>query len=316
LKNIILFADTGIDDAITIIYALQNPNINLLAIVAGYGNIDRNKTYRNTKYLLELADREDIPVIAGATRPLDGSDPTFFPDIHGVEGLGPIKPPIPEERFADQTNFSRLFQIIKEFSEDITIVNTGRLTSLAVAWYLSPSTMEKVKETYVMGGAFLVPGNATEVAEANFNADSLAANFVSQNVPDLTIIPLNVTREALITPLMAELINEQADTPLQELIFPILEFYYNAYQQLEPGIQGTPQHDLAALMAALQLEGLFHYERRYVKVQHEMGYANGLSIADFSPGSSDCFGTNCVKIATEIDYDLFASNVFEILTSS
>ncbi|TMU84133.1 nucleoside hydrolase [Bacillus sp. BHET2] len=314
MKKIILFSDTGIDDAIALIYALKNPSIDLLAIVSGFGNTDRNKSYRNAAYLLNLADRHEIPVIAGSSRPLNGVEPEYFPDIHGVEGLGPISPPVPEERYRTKTNFSKLFKLIKSHPGDITIANVGRCTSLAIAWLLSPEVMGLVKETYIMGGAFLVPGNVTEVAEANFFGDAQAANIVCQNSPNLTVIPLNVTRHALLTPGQVDFIDSKAVTPLDLIIKPLLDFYYEAYQQLEPGIAGTPQHDLSAVMAAVPIDGLFTFEKREIRVQHEESYANGLSIADFRPGSSDCFGTGCSQVAVGIDEDVFLTNVLKILT--
>ncbi|QKY68665.1 nucleoside hydrolase [Lentibacillus sp. CBA3610] len=315
MKKIILFADTGIDDSIALTYALKNPEVDLIGVVSGYGNIDREKAYRNVEYLLELAGRTDIPVIAGATRPLSGEEPAFFPEIHGIEGLGPINPPIPEERYANRTNFSKLFNLIKNNRNEVTIVNVGRCTSLAIAHYLSPEVMEDVKETYVMGGAFMEPGNATEVAEANFYGDPIAANFVCQNVINLTIIPLDVTRDALLTPGVVNLIDTRSDSSLEEIIKPILDFYYEYYQQEEPGIPGTPQHDLAALMAALDIDGLYEYKKREVKVEYQGKIADGKSIADFRPGSSNCFGPNCTRIALKINQDVFVSNVLEILTN-
>jgi len=315
MKKIILFADTGIDDTIALIYALKHPDIDLIGVVSGYGNIDRNRSYRNVEYLLELAGRTDIPVIAGATRPLSGEDPVYFPDIHGREGMGPIDPSIPEERYANRTNFSKLFKLIKNNRNEIIIVNVGRCTSLAIAHYLSPDVMEDVKETYLMGGAFLEPGNETEVAEANFFGDPIAANFVCQHVVNLTIVPLDVTREALLTPELVNLIDTFSDSPLEKIIKPILDFYYEAYQQLEPGIAGTPLHDLAALMAALDINGLFEYRKREVRVEHKGDAAYGESIADFRPSSTDCFGSNCTRIAMEINFEIFLSNILEILTN-
>ncbi|BCB06007.1 nucleoside hydrolase [Bacillus sp. KH172YL63] len=313
IKKIILFSDTGIDDAIALIYALKNPALDVVAIVSGFGNTDRNKSYRNAEYLLKLAGRSDIPVIAGSTGPLNGDEPEYFPDIHGVEGLGPILPPVPEEKYRYKTNFSKLFKLIKH-RDEITIVNVGRCTSLAIAWLLSPEVMGLVKETYLMGGAFLVPGNVTEVAEANFFGDATAADIVCRHAPNLTVIPLNVTRKALLTPGEVDFIASRARTPLDRIIKPLLDFYYNAYQQLEPGIPGTPQHDLSAVMAAVPVDGLFTYEKRTIRVQHEGSYANGLSIADFRPGSRDCFGTDCSRIAVEINENIFTQNVLDVLT--
>ncbi|WP_431804836.1 nucleoside hydrolase [Halobacillus andaensis] len=235
--------------------------------------------------------------------------------MHGIEGLGPIDPPIPEERYANRTNFSKLFSLIKNHRNEVTIVNVGRCTSLAIAHYLSPEVMADVKETYVMGGAFNEPGNATEVAEANFFGDPIAAHYICQNAANLTIVPLNATRNALLTPREVNLIEARSDSPLEKLIKPILDFYYEVYQQLEPGISGTPQHDLAALMAALDISRLFEYSKREVTVEHEGAYAYGESIADFRPGTSNCFGPKCARIALSINQDIFVTNVLHILTN-
>ncbi|OAT79643.1 nucleoside hydrolase [Bacillus sp. MKU004] len=314
MKKVILFADTGIDDSIALIYALKNPDIDLKAVVAGYGNIDRDRSVRNAAYLLKLAGRTDIPVILGSSRPLSGETPVFFPEIHGEEGLGPISPPMSAEPFARRTNFTKLFQVIKQNPDDITIVNVGRCTSLAMAWYLSPEVMKLVMETYLMGGAFLEPGNVTEVAEANFYGDPQAADFVCQNAPNLTIIPLNVTRDALLTPALIDFIDTRADTPLLKLIKPILDFYYDAYQELEPGIAGTPQHDVSALVAAMEIPGMFSYVRKRVKVDDKNGYAEGISIADFRPGTPECTGAGCARIASTLDIERFTAHLLDILT--
>ncbi|MCA1055029.1 nucleoside hydrolase [Rossellomorea aquimaris] len=314
MKKIILFADTGIDDAIALIYALKHPHLDLMAVVSGFGNTDRDRSARNAAYLLKLAGRTDIPVITGSKRPLSGETPIFFPEIHGAEGLGPISPPASPERFSTRTNFSTLFRLLKQHPGEITIVNVGRCTSLAIAWYLGPDVMKLAKNTYLMGGAFLEPGNVTEVAEANFHGDPIAADFVCQNAPNLTIIPLNATRNALLTPALVDFIDSRAVSPLQQIIKPILDFYYEAYQELEPGIEGTPQHDLSAVMAALEIPGLFSYMRKKVKVEDKDGYATGLSIADFRPGVPPCDGAGCARIATEMDAGVFTTNVLDILT--
>ena len=37
-----------------------------------------------------MAGREDIPVINGAKIPLSGYITTYYPEIHGTDGLGPL----------------------------------------------------------------------------------------------------------------------------------------------------------------------------------------------------------------------------------
>lgn len=316
--NILLFSDTGIDDTVAIIYALYHPDIELKGIVECYGNVERDKTLRNGHYLMKLAGKEkEIPVISGATGPLNGESPTYFPEIHGEEGLGPIHPPVSAEHYSEQTNYDKLFEIIKANKNDLTIVNVGRLTSLATAFNLSPEVMKYVSAYYIMGGAFLVPGNASPVAEANFYGDPLAANIVMEKAKNISLLPLNVTMKAVIRPKMVDYIARQQTTKIGKVIKPILDFYYKAYQDLVPGIEGGVLHDVVAMSAAINGDRFLTYVDKKVQVAHQGGAAKGLSIADFRPRSEDS-GTDMKdeRIAMEIDYDKFIHDLMVILSKS
>ncbi|MEH6979963.1 nucleoside hydrolase, partial [Bacillus pseudomycoides] len=107
---------------------------------------------------------------------------------------------------------------------------------------LGKDIMKDVKEYYCMGGAFLVPGNVTPVAEANFHGDALAANVVTHYAKNLTLIPLNVTKDAIITPETVQYITKHSKTKFRELIDPIFKYYYKAYKKIDPKITGSPIH--------------------------------------------------------------------------
>ena len=92
MKNIILFADPGIDDSIAIMYALLNPDIKVLGIVSSYGNVRKEQATDNIAYLLKLAGRTDVPIIGGSNTPSSGEIPTYYPEIHGQERLGTDPP--------------------------------------------------------------------------------------------------------------------------------------------------------------------------------------------------------------------------------
>ena len=97
---------------------------------------------------------------------MTAEEPLFFPEIHGDHGLGPINPP--EMRICKRENFCELIKLIEPCPEDIIIVATGRLTTLATLFLLYPNIMDRICSYYIMGGAFLFPGNVTPVSEANF----------------------------------------------------------------------------------------------------------------------------------------------------
>jgi purine nucleosidase len=276
IMKILLFADPGIDDSLAIIYALLNPNIDLLGIVTGYGNVSVEDATRNSVYLLELAGRTDIPVIVGASRPMIGDIEVYYPEIHGPQGLGPIVPP--KDMQTNVRPFEYMFEIIEKNIDDIVIVDVGRQTSLAIAYNLRPELMKRVKEVYLLGGAFQVPGNVTPMAEANFWGDPAATNVVLKEAEKVYITPLNVTNQAIITRDMAAYIYENTKSPYKSLIPAVTDYYAAFYDKVMPGINGSPVHDLFTLYYLLN-KGRTNTIQRDVIVT-ETTNNRGLSVID------------------------------------
>lgn len=310
MKKVLFLGDPGIDDSLAIIYGLLHPEIELVGIVTGYGNVTQEQTTSNAAYLMKLAGREDIPIINGAKMPLSGELTTYYPEIHGSEGLGPIRPP--KTIRPDIKPFCTIFDIIERYKKEILIVDTGRSTSLATAFVLGRDIMKHVKEYYCMGGAFLIPGNVTPVAEANFHGDALAANLVMQYAKNVTLIPLNVTNEALIPPSTVKYITKHSQTPFHTLIEPIFSYYYKAYKKMNPKITGSPIHDVVTMMAVVN-PSMIEYVYRKVEVDLE-GSAKGESIADFRLQPDAKALRDWVRIGWSLHYKKFLDNFVRIMT--
>ncbi|WP_419157857.1 nucleoside hydrolase [Rossellomorea sp. BNER] len=170
VQKVLLFGDVGVDDAIALIYAHLNEEIELVGIVADYGNVSRKDAVANVHYLFKLLNiPTDIPIMGGAEVPMTAEEPTFYPEIHGKYGLGPIVPGIYEGIIE---NFFEIIKIIEKYEDELVIINIGRLTSLANLFILFKTLMSKVKAFYIMGGAFWVPRNVTAVSEANYPCGS------------------------------------------------------------------------------------------------------------------------------------------------
>jgi purine nucleosidase len=307
MKNIILFADPGIDDTLAIMYALLNPEIKVLGIVSSYGNVDKEQATDNIAYLLKLAGRTDIPIIGGANSPSSGKIPTYYPEIHGQEGLGPIRPP---ENFSGElTNFSKIYTIIEE-NDDVTIVDVGRNTSLASLYLLGENIAKEVNEFYIMGGAFLVPGNVTASAEANFYGDPIASELIVKNLDNLYIAPLNVTNKAIVTLEHIKIIQQMTDNPLVEIIDDVMKYYIDAYKKLVPGINGAPLHDVVTLSLMVNPD-MGKTIRRDVEVLTS-GSGQGTSIADFRVSSKPA--EKNINIYLEFDYQLFLEDFIKVMT--
>src|SRR5215469_17738645 len=94
--RMILDVDTGIDDAMAILYALNRPGIKLEALTTTFGNTDIESATANTLRILELAGRSEIPVARGPARPLMKPFVRGAEHVHGCNGLGDVVLPEPK----------------------------------------------------------------------------------------------------------------------------------------------------------------------------------------------------------------------------
>ncbi len=310
-QKVLLFGDIGIDDTIAIIYSFFNKDIELVGIVADYGNVSRETAVNNVYYLYDLFGIEDgPPIIGGAEVPMTGEYPMYAPEVHGESGLGPITP---SDYEGESENFFEIVKLIEKYQDDLIIVNIGRLTSLATMFILYRSLMKKVDGFYIMGGAFWVPGNVTAVSEANFYGDPIAVQIVLRYAHNATIIPLNVTQQAIVTPEMVDYIAYKGKT---KIIKPLLDYYYDFYKESNPDILGSPVHDVLTVMASIR-DDLFAYETfpiHIVEATEEI--QRGQSIANFM--DSDMAESDELdrphRIAFELDYPKFFNDFMSIMT--
>ncbi|MCP3738880.1 nucleoside hydrolase [Rossellomorea sp. BNER] len=119
-----------------------------------------------------------------AVSALTGDLPNYFREIHGIAGLGSIVPQDSEFNNGPVFEiFYKVVEIVNQYKGELTIYCAGRLTSLAAVLILYPESIKFIKDIYIMGGAFTVPGNVTPPAEANFYGDPYAVNIVLQTAP-------------------------------------------------------------------------------------------------------------------------------------
>ncbi|GGD12306.1 nucleoside hydrolase [Pontibacillus salipaludis] len=307
MRNVLIFTDIGVDDTFALLYAFNHPDIRVVGVVAGFGNVSKEKVTRNAYYVLKQMNKENIPLISGAARSFSGDEPTYYEEIHGLSGLGNIQTEI--EKFT-LSNFDKVFEIIDEI-EDLVIVNMGRLTSLAMAYITSPERMKKIARVVIMGGAFLVPGNVTPYAEANFFGDPVAANVVLDNTgPNkIVLIPLNVSKKGIITPSLVESIQSESITEIGSLIGQLYEPYYDFYKKQKPSLNGAPMHDLLTIVYVTN-PSLFKSVKRNVTVEESSYLTTGVSVADFrdQPQVNEDFNNYC-EILLDIDYPAFITEV-------
>ena len=191
-KKIILDCDPGHDDAIALLLAHGNPNIELLAVTTVVGNQTLEKVTRNALSVARIANITNVPFAAGAVRPLI-RNVEVAPDIHGDSGLdGPVLPE-PAIQLDKRHAIDLIIDTIMSHPpKTVTLVPTGGLTNIAMAVRKEPKIVERVKEVVLMGGGYHV-GNWSAVAEFNIKIDPEAAHIVFNEKWPVTMVGLDLT---------------------------------------------------------------------------------------------------------------------------
>ncbi len=192
--SVIIDTDPGIDDAIAILYALGNPDLNVVALTTVAGNIGLSVTTQNAGRICALA-QVDVPVHAGAAAPL-GKEARPETGIHGKEGLGGVAFPDPIYPVASDDAVAAMIQILTEHPpHSVDLFCLGPLTNLAMLLEQAPDTAHRIRRVIAMGGAVDEPGNVGPKSEFNIVHDPHAAAAVFAAGLSLTLIPLDATRQ-------------------------------------------------------------------------------------------------------------------------
>jgi inosine-uridine nucleoside N-ribohydrolase len=218
--------------------------------------------------VLELVGRGDVPVSAGAERPLV-REPRVAANVHGETGLdGPDLPP-PQARPEGEHAVDFLAGRIA----GTTLVATGPLTNVALLLARHP---EAVPERIVLMGGAIAEGNVTPAAEFNIWADPEAAHRVFTSGLDVTMVGLDVTHRALVTPAHAGQLREAGR--IGTVVAELLEFY-GGFHRATYGWDGSPIHDAVAVAHVID-PTLLELERLNVQVDTESELCRGRTVVD------------------------------------
>ncbi|MEM7127584.1 MAG: nucleoside hydrolase [Chloroflexota bacterium] len=175
-RRFIIDTDTGSDDAVAILMALQWPDITVDAMTIVSGNVPMKQGSINARFTAELCGQA-TPVYDGCARPLF-KEPFHAEWFHGPDGMGDMNYPAPKREAVHDDAVGELIRRFREVPGEITLVTLGPLTNIGMALRLEPALANWVKECYVMGGAACTVGNVTPAAEYNIWCDPEAAHIV------------------------------------------------------------------------------------------------------------------------------------------
>jgi pyrimidine-specific ribonucleoside hydrolase len=288
----VIDTDPGIDDAIALFVALASPELDIVGVTAVAGNVGLDHTSRNALRLVHLAGRSDIPVAAGADRPLVHLARRASL-VHGDDGVGGVELPEPEARLDGR----HAIELIADAADaaPLTIVAIGPLTNLALLLARYPGITARIERVVIMGGS-TGAGNVTEAAEFNIWVDPEAAVRVFTSGIPIVLEPLDVTQQAFLEPGEVDQLRERG-TRCAAAAASMLD----AYRDLRPG-RRLIMHDAVAI-AELLAPGLIRHRPRHIAVDDGHGDTRGRTVA----GS----GAENAEVADAVDRDAFAGLLLE-----
>jgi purine nucleosidase len=313
--RMVLDCDTGVDDTLAILYATLHPAVDLVGVGSVWGNVDVDTATRNSLHTVHMAGRPDIPVARGAAGPLTGSPAVYAYHVHGRDGQGNSGTGRTVGQPADETAAAQIIRLARAYPGEVEVVAVGPLTNLALALGLCPELPTILRGVTIMGGAALVPGNVTEVAEANIWCDPEAAAAVFRAPWPLTMVGLDVTmRTTLHDGHRARL---AAGGTIGGYVSDILDHYIGFFAAAAFGERRSCMHDVlaVAIAAGTLVPTLAPTVRAFVEVGD--GPTRGQTVCDLRGmymGHPAQEGAHC-RVVLETD-PAFADEVVDLIAGA
>ncbi|MFG6412547.1 nucleoside hydrolase [Roseateles sp. DC23W] len=276
--SIIIDTDPGQDDAIALLLAAASPELELLGVTTVAGNVPLALTTLNARKVMALAGRTDVPICAGADRPLDVPLVTAE-HVHGDTGLNGVDLPEPTLTLDLRHAVDFIVQTLREREAGtVTLCPLGPLTNIALALRQAPDIAPRIKRIVLMGGGFFEGGNVTPAAEFNIYVDPQAAHEVFASGVPITVAPLDVTHEALTTAARIEAIRRLGNRA-GPVVAAWMEFF-ERYDEQKYGQDGGPLHD-PCVIAWLLRPDLFRARDCNVRIETQSELTRGMTVIDW-----------------------------------
>ncbi len=335
MNPVFVDVDTGVDDALALVYLLASSDADVVGIASTGGNVAVQQVCQNNLGLLELCRVTGIPVSKGSDETLTG--PMRVPSkVHGPRGLGYADLPPTDHRLTSYDSATAWVRAAHAFPGELIGVATGPLTNLALALRAEPALPTLLHRLVIMGGSYDHRGNTTAVAEWNISVDPEAAAEVLAAWPLKTaeavgpqrlpiLCGLDLTRKVAMTPdHLARLAaaaestttvmnardergtRSTAANPLIRVIEDAMRFYLEAYHDIGHGYQAH-LHDPLAAAVALD-PGLITTRPATVDIELTGTLTRAMTVTDWS-GRREANALIGIDVDTAAFFDRFIERV-------
>lgn len=318
MERIILDVDSAGDDILAVLFAAAHPDIRLEAVTTvtgAAGPIEQvTDVVLNT---LSLAGRDDIPVHAGAWRPIVGNSkadmeaPVHFEKrltARFGERLKKFNPPAPAPKrpAAPGHAVDVILRTVLDNPGEITLVTTGPTTNAAMALLQEPRLAGALKRMLVLGGNFVTPGNITPLSEYNIWADPEAARIVLNAEVDKILVPLDICEDNRVAESMltrddiADMQAAARNNPVVGMIAESFPIYIDIWREFFD-LVGFPMDDVITVALAIQPDLVGTTAPLFADVVIEKGVARGQTVAHRGRQLLPAVGPKTTRIAQTLD---------------
>ncbi|HZK28965.1 MAG TPA: nucleoside hydrolase [Clostridia bacterium] len=296
--------DTGVDDAIALLLLRQLNCFDLVGVSTVAGNVELEKTTRNTLCVLELTGAK-APVYRGASQPLI-RDQIMAPEVHGKNGLGDVDLPQPSKQLEKKNAWDALYDAALAHAGELVLIAVGPMTNIGLALAKYKELPSLLKRVVIMGGA-AVGGNTTPSAEFNILVDPEAADILFNCGLAVTMCGLDMTLKAYLT---TEELDELGNLGSPQAVFA-RDCLQNALRySLSLGQPGISLHDPAAVLYTAD-DSIFESFPAWIRVETKGGITYGKTVTDLY--SDKKMPERKHIVVTDVDREAFKARIFSLM---
>lgn len=254
--------DTGVDDSLALLYALNKPRFEIVGIATVTGNVEADLAAENTLKILDLAGAPEIPVTLGALAPLRGRWEGRVSVIHGDNGLGNVKLPASGRKTTGKGVEEHYLELGERCQGELVLIALGPLTNIAT--------------------------------------DPEAADLVFQSGMDITAVGLDVTTKVRFKKSHIDWLDTHCKASCRaevDYLKEAFKHYRYGNQVQNYCIDDSPLHDPLAVMCAAA-PSLVHTQMRKARVECGGTYCRGMIVTDLREHP---FQAEYIRFATAVD---------------
>lgn len=254
--------DTGVDDSLALLYALNKPQFEIVGIATVTGNVEADLAAENTLKILDLAGAPEIPVTLGALAPLRGRWEGRVSVIHGDNGLGNVKLPASGRKTTGKGVEEHYLELGERCQGELVLIALGPLTNIAT--------------------------------------DPEAADLVFQSGMDITAVGLDVTTKVRFKKSHMDWLDTHCKASCRaevDYLKEAFKHYRYGNQVQNYCIDDSPLHDPLAVMCAAA-PSLVHTQMRKARVECGGTYCRGMIVTDLREHP---FQAEYIRFATAVD---------------